>query len=446
MSKQAMITMREALLLCSFICFLSGELVAQSENVTFRNITSADGLPSVSVTNITQDAFGFIWIATWDADYRYDGHIFKKIPSTADGRYLVADKRGGIWISYEFTVGYYDPYVDSIRNYEIPTLNRFPQISIDGAGNVWATTSDGIAKLSPGGNHFEKEKGQRSGSVEELNSIGDGELIFMNIDGKQKLIGRRNAKGKYTYEPFPLDLNNPEKGKDFVYSADSTANLDDWSFFIRKIDTTGILIINKYGWAYKGWNENSWTFKQPLKTNFSLDAIDVILDGNGNFWLNQPSALSKININSGKVSFYKSDPNNPNSLLALGSRFIGGKMFFDRQGVLWIPSFSKGISLLNLYENNFGLLKDSTGSPIKDVLSALEFKDGSYWIGARTEKNGLVHYSADGKIIKRSDQHANRQKAYDGLRIDMPIRSQNYSVIPTSRFNHGRGCGGHAKS
>jgi len=401
MIKQVIFKVREALFVCSLICFLSTKLFAQPEKASFRNLTSADNLPSLSVNDVAQDAFGFIWIATWDGDYRYDGHTFKKIPSTEDGRYVTADKKGGVWISFESAAGYYDPYADSVTTYEIHTSNRFPEIRIDDAGNVWASTSNGIVKFDPGSKQFEKEKGQQPGSVVELNSVRDGELFFMYIEGKQELIGRRNAKGIYTYEPFPVDLNNPGKGKDFTYRPDSAPNLDGWLVFIRKIDTTGILIINRYGWAYKTWKEDSWTFRMPLKPDFSLEASDALFDNHGNLWLNQPFALSKINITSGKISVYKSDPNDPNSFLGLGSNFPGCKMFFDRQGVLWITSFAKGISRLNLFENDFGLLRDSTSSPIRDVLSALESKDGSYWIGARAEFNGLIHYSADGKIIKR---------------------------------------------
>ena len=224
MIKQVIFKVREALFVCSLICFLSTKLFAQPEKASFRNLTSADNLPSLSVNDVAQDAFGFIWIATWDGDYRYDGHTFKKIPSTEDGRYVTADKKGGVWISFESAAGYYDPYADSVATYEIHTSNRFPEIRIDDAGKVWASTSNGIVKFDVASKQFEKEKGQRQGSVEELNSVRDGELIFMYIEGKQKLIGRRNANGIYTYELFPLDLNNPGKGKDFTYRADSTSN------------------------------------------------------------------------------------------------------------------------------------------------------------------------------------------------------------------------------
>ncbi|MGE5106735.1 MAG: ATP-binding protein [Sphingobacteriales bacterium] len=384
--------------------FLHAQIIAQSGNATFRNITSADGLPSTSITDFAQDAFGFIWIGSWDGDYRYDGHIFKKISSSTDGRYLKADKKGGIWIRFEYSVGYYDPFTDSVKKYDIPNADRFPDIAIDNAGTVWVATTDGILKFDPTKNIFIKDAGQQPGGIRDLTANGNGELLFLYRQKKDIpiLLGQRNSKGTYSYEFFPADENNPEKGKSFISLTDSkTANLDNRPAFIRRIDSTGILIINSFGWAYKSKKEANWVFKKSLTKKFSLTASDAKLDYNGNLWLIQENAINKINITTGETTVYTNDPANPNSLLPLNQTLAGCNIFFDRQGVLWIASFSHGISRLNLFESDFGLLKDSTGAPIQDVLSALELKDGSYWIGARMIKNGLVHYSAGGKIIKK---------------------------------------------
>ena len=390
MIRKKKITSRVRLLSVLFLTCSLQTSYSQSENSAFRNLTTANGLPSLSVTSVTQDIFGFIWIGTWDGDYKYDGRSFKKIPNTIDGRFVKADEKGGVWISFEYSVGYYDPSADSVKRYSIDTKDRFPQVEIDKAGNVWTTSTKGVFKFDPKTSLFIREANQRPGIIWSLNAGNDGELLFIYSDSIQPLIGRRNKQGVYSYEQFPEDLNNPKKGTPFYLTE---------PFVIRKMDT-GILIINKIGWAYQNTVDRNWIFKKPMNKNFSLSAEDAKLDNYGNFWLNQLGAISKINITTGKVSVYKSDPRNPKDLLSLAFVGMGGEMFFDKQGVLWIPSYSKGISRLNLFESDFGLLKDSTGLPITDVLSALESKDGTFWIGSRTSNNGLIHYSADGKIIK----------------------------------------------
>ena len=394
-----MITIRKTLLITLLTFFSIVQLRAQSQNAAFRNLTSADGLPTTSVTDVTQDAFGFIWIGTWDGVYKYDGHSFNKLPASEDGRYLAADKKGGVWISFEKSVGYYDPYTDSLKKYDVPYSRRFPAIGVDDSNGVWIASDNGVLKFDHSSDSFINCPGQKSGYVfGDITASNDGDLLFVlrkNINGnRQYLVGRRNSTGDFSYKPFPEGLNNPQNEKSF---SDRTNR----QFFLRRLDSKGIVIINSFGWVYKTEKEAHWIFKKPLIRNFSMDASDARIDINGNIWLNQVNQVSKINIKSGKITIYKNDPKNPNSILPLQSNFVGNNMFFDRQGILWITRFSQGISRLNLYESDFGLLRDSTGSPIPDVLSALELKNGSFWIGVRTENNGLIHYSADGKIIKR---------------------------------------------
>ena len=63
--------------------------------------------------------------------------------------------------------------------------------------------------------------------------------------------------------------------------------------------------------------------------------------------------------------------------------------------------FSHGFSRLNLYESDFGLLRSKDGTPIRDVISAIELEDGSFWIGSRVDNYGLLHFDAEGNIIQR---------------------------------------------
>ena len=49
---------------------------ANKENVLFESLTVKDGLPQMSVLDITQDTQGYIWMATRDGLARYDGYSF----------------------------------------------------------------------------------------------------------------------------------------------------------------------------------------------------------------------------------------------------------------------------------------------------------------------------------------------------------------------------------
>lgn len=57
---------------------------AQIHDLTFKNITIADGLSESIVLDITQDSLGIMWIATPEALNRYDGIEFKIFPKSFD--------------------------------------------------------------------------------------------------------------------------------------------------------------------------------------------------------------------------------------------------------------------------------------------------------------------------------------------------------------------------
>ena len=392
--QQLKMNYKSAFLQILFSVFLFGQLSAQSQHAAFRNLTSAQGLPVTSVTGIGQDAFGFIWIGSWNGAYRYDGRSFKKI-TTDDGRYVNADKKGGMWITFDHSAVYYDPYGDSIREYKIPDADRYGDLRVDDSDNAWAATLDGLLRFDQQKDLFIRDDRQRSGQTNRLAVCGTGVLVFHFIDKKnqQRLLGKRNLKGDYEYEPYPEDLNRP--GRD-EYLKDVIAE----KFSILPMDSTGIIIVNDYGWAYRSFNQSTWTFKKlPNNERVPLYS-DIKADPFGNIWLNNVDTLTKINIVSGNKTIYVHDATNPNSILPFKSRQFGSEMFFDKQGILWITRFTHGISRLNLFENDFGLLLDTAGSPIIDVLSAYEPGDGSFWIGSRILNNGLIHFTSDREIIK----------------------------------------------
>ena len=56
----------------------NNQLWAQNNTLYFDHLTIKDGLSQSSVSDITKDHQGLIWIGTADGLNRYDGYHFKK--------------------------------------------------------------------------------------------------------------------------------------------------------------------------------------------------------------------------------------------------------------------------------------------------------------------------------------------------------------------------------
>ena len=63
---------------------LSGISYAQPDDLRFENLSGDRGLPKNGVDKILQDQQGFMWFATSEGLYRFDGHtatIFQRDPN-----------------------------------------------------------------------------------------------------------------------------------------------------------------------------------------------------------------------------------------------------------------------------------------------------------------------------------------------------------------------------
>jgi signal transduction histidine kinase/ligand-binding sensor domain-containing protein len=404
------------LLIVFSIVLLPIESKAQMQNPIFRNITSDDGLPVTTVTDATQDSFGYIWIGTWDGVYRYDGNTFEK--KSDQGRYVTADQKGGVWISYnrEGIIAYHSTQSDSLAFFDIAGWEgRYSKITIDAAGTVWAESGNGLEYFNESTKAFEKDSETNSEFPHgQIIAHKNGSLSFFYLEPNVKWgIGHRSENGSVQYDDYPIDQNNPDPSMPF--NASSVPNME------RYLDN-GILLINAFGWAYKENYDADWIFVKPDQPDILLKKGDIITHNN-HLYVQHLNSLTKFNIQTGASVTFHHNPLNPKSILPAEQLGAGTQLFIDRQEVLWIPSFSYGFSRLNLYESDFGLLRSKDGTPIRDVISAIELEDGSFWIGSRVDNYGLLHFDAEGNIMQR---YSGRFNAPPGKSVSINELSHPY--------------------
>ncbi len=134
--------------LCFFLlsnCFL---LYAQKQDFFFEKLTEESGRSLGFITGITQDDKGFLWIATRNGLYRYDGYqykIFRNRPDDTtslpfnDITYIYKDNSNILWLRhYDRLIAFRDEKV--LKNFKPVTSQHYKlnaKIVEDHNNNLW---------------------------------------------------------------------------------------------------------------------------------------------------------------------------------------------------------------------------------------------------------------------------------------------------------------------
>jgi ligand-binding sensor domain-containing protein/two-component sensor histidine kinase len=147
--------------------------VLHASQLPVKVYTTADGLPSNSISKIVQDSHGFLWFCTDEGLSRFDGYSFlnhrreQGLPSS-DVRDLLETRGGQYWIATSRGLVRLHPEASGDRRsqgkasrfefYRTGTdedSNNIQTLSQDRDGTIWAGTWNGLYRLKVGGNGFE---------------------------------------------------------------------------------------------------------------------------------------------------------------------------------------------------------------------------------------------------------------------------------------------------
>jgi signal transduction histidine kinase/CheY-like chemotaxis protein len=121
---------------------LAGPVVARLQAQPYlREFTVADGLPSSNIRDITEDRFGYLWLASGDGLVRFDGRNFRTWRTENGLRdnelwAVHVDARNQLWVGTHST-GLVMLSADR-RNFRYYDQQTHPQI---GSNRIWAVTS-----------------------------------------------------------------------------------------------------------------------------------------------------------------------------------------------------------------------------------------------------------------------------------------------------------------
>jgi len=145
--------------------------------------TSAEGLPQNSVSGISQDVAGYLWIATYGGLARFDGRHFEvfdvvsrsDLPGNRFSR-VFHSRDGTLWVWVQ-EVGLFAYREDRFTRCDSPGELR--QIAQAGRGRIWGTFTLGLGRI-----HDDRAELVREGAFRALLPVEDGVLWLSTLDGE----------------------------------------------------------------------------------------------------------------------------------------------------------------------------------------------------------------------------------------------------------------------
>ena len=156
-----------------FIVFFSSILNSQEKytilnynQLKFEEFKSKDGLKHHSITEVTQDSKGYMWLGTYNGIYKYDGYTFKIYKNTLQDKntlienninVIQEDNSGNVWVGTNGGLCRYNREKDNfsrsirIENSEEKTIiikDRIFSIFQDSNNILWIGTNVGLYQLT----------------------------------------------------------------------------------------------------------------------------------------------------------------------------------------------------------------------------------------------------------------------------------------------------------
>ncbi len=433
------------------------------------------------VKAITQDQHGFMWFASNNGLFRFDGKNLKKYSlniitdkSFIKVKSLLIDKQNHLWVGTENGLLLYQEKNDSFQKIELkPDLLNPNILNIleDKNKNIWVGTRDnGLFKISTDEKSTVRKivhfyNGAKEGldisnnSIRSLYQTRNGDLWIGTKKGLNHYSTITKRISHYFVNPTHtkqtqlaiysmLELNNKlllgtnqglfkfnkrmgtrslySKNKELLSSIYAIKYSHDGKLLVgTKID--GLLIITPESQEIMRFNKNS-----EINSNM---IYDLYSDKAGNVWFGTNTGLHKLIYDSNIIELYRQQNNNKKCIASNENHAI----FVDSKSNLWIGARGKGLTFINQADNKCELynskninLPDTTLTFITDIK---EDTKGNIWIATYGE--GVIKYDPIKNMFSQLefDDSKNNQIAKKGRISEIAVDRDNN--IWLGLFDHG---------
>jgi signal transduction histidine kinase/ligand-binding sensor domain-containing protein/DNA-binding response OmpR family regulator len=360
-------------------------LTGQEKPLRFQKYGVENGLPNEQINDILEDNFGFIWLATFDGLYKFDGFNFKgyhhipgdhtSLPSSMVNK-LMLDSKGDIWVVTEKELSVYHRASDN-----------FEQILLEGPGSrgnavqavfedknriIWVGMARGLYRLNQ--DKSPMQVANPDGLTKEISVRS----LMQDPKGRIWVCGNRGLHQLDTNDNclktgFPLlEGGDPFDEHQYIYNAKEDRNGKLWL-------ATAI--------GAKCWDPDRKVFLPTLLPDslarYSIN--DVVIDHRNNVWLAfQYKGLIFIDQANFTVRHFQRSPFLPDGLVS--DRLY--KLLIDGKNNLWIGSLL-GFQRLRLTESNF---------PVYQIIPGMDANENEIGRIHADRKGGLWLTTINGQM------------------------------------------------
>jgi ligand-binding sensor domain-containing protein/signal transduction histidine kinase len=308
------------------------------------------GLSSPSLTSLTIDRAGIIWVCTLGGGLNKADLNQKK--------FMFCRSEPG--------------------NNNSLSSNTVTAIHEDSSGTVWiGTDGGGLNRWDKNSNKFSHFKASlanpRSLKSDVVNAILEdrhGHLWICNGD--------------------VLSLFNKQTGECINYNTSETKHTDRDVIYSITQDREGLIWLGGYG--LKSFNEETGEFTHYYHTPGDTTGISdygaktVYADSHDNIWVGLGSkGTDKLDKRTGQFIHYKHKPGNSASISSNSVNYF----FEDSRGTLWLGTYAGGLCSYDYSTDRFTTYTDKHGLADKLVFAILEDDNNNLWIGTA---NGLSKF------------------------------------------------------
>lgn len=368
----------------------------QGQELTFKHLSTREGMSDNVIYSIVQDTTGYIWFATSHGLNVYDSRRIRSFVSRPgdslrlSGNYvtaLLSDSRGTLWVGTSTGLNIYNPPTDSFRSIlETREKNGLANGEIncfyeDSKGRIWVCTVKGLSLLTS------QEKGtfrsylhaETPGTpgIRNVMAIYEESPDVFWIGTKTGLFRMTLRRNNAAFQEFPLDTTHAGGLRDtFVLSIAADSQKKIW-------------VGTKKAGLHR-WDPETKQFTHfpassiPGKGPASNEVRKLLPAKDGSLWIGTFDGVSILNPATLQFTTFRNDPSNPSSL----SNNSVYSLFQDAAGSVWIGTYHKGVNVVHDPNPPFHRIKAGKNGLSDDVVSTvLEDSRQNLWIG--TQGRGL---------------------------------------------------------